>query len=165
MRPDAILINELQLGSSLSQAVHENRRGDFGLLLSMMVQDVRFQSQFQLDRTEQSEPRSMRQRFELAEPLPAQQEYKDASHSIEVADAFQQGGLTQSRLQDCLRPAALDVRGEYPYGLQQALNNAEPWAGKQEAIKEQMKTLPPQMDLADLIAQQRLQSQYLHSTA
>ncbi|WP_298445368.1 VC2046/SO_2500 family protein [uncultured Ferrimonas sp.] len=163
MRTDAILVNELQLGDSLSQAVQQDRRGDFSLLLAMMVQDVRFQSQFQLKKDDQGEALPLRQQMQLSEPQPLTEQYQQDSRAQANADAFHQGGLAQSRLQHCLQPEPLDLRGEHPVGLQQALENAEPWQSKREQVAKQMTTFPQQMDLANLIAQQRLQSAALYA--
>ncbi|SHG75324.1 VC2046/SO_2500 family protein [Ferrimonas marina] len=163
MRTDAILVNELQLGDALNQAVLQDRRGEFGLLLSMLVQDVRFQSQFQLQRDELGEPIDARRALELPEPAPLEQEYREAQ--VSVAEAFQQGGLVQSRLQHCLVPEPVSSRGEHGHGLTEALSNAEPWSDRPAAVAQQMRQLPPQVDLADLIAQQRLQSEALHRAA
>ncbi|QIZ76329.1 VC2046/SO_2500 family protein [Ferrimonas lipolytica] len=165
MRTDAILVNELQLGDSLNQAVQQDRREDFSLLLAMMVQDVRFQSQFQLGKDEQGDNVSVRQQLHLAEPQALVSQYQQEGRTIVNADAFQQGGLVQSRLQNCLQPEAVDIQGQHPYGIQQALNNAEPWVSKRQQVAVQMQRFPQQMDLANLIAQQRIQSNALLAAA
>ena len=46
------LTHELQLGEQLNESIHNNRRSDFSLMLAMLVDDVREQSQFKLPRTE-----------------------------------------------------------------------------------------------------------------
>ncbi|MBY6185821.1 hypothetical protein KUV89_04095 [Marinobacter hydrocarbonoclasticus] len=165
MRAEGILVNEWQLGSALNQAVHQGRRGEFGLLLSMMVQDVRYHGRFQLEKTPEGEPLPLRQRFELPDAEPTLERYPNIERGEACARAFQQGGLAQSRLQHCLTPEPLEVRGEHPFGMTQALANAEPAARQPEALARRMQVFPAQMDLADLIAEQRLQSAALHIAA
>lgn len=165
MRPEGILVNEWQLGSALNQAVHQGHRGEFGLLLSMMVQDVRYHGNFQLEKTPEGEPLPLRHRFELPDDAPTVGHYSDTLRSDACAHAFHQGGLPQSRLQQCLTPEPLDVRGEHPYGLSEALSNAEPAARNPQTLASQMRVFPAQMALADLIAEQRLQSAALRACA
>ena len=46
--PDNILLHELQLGEQLNDSVVQARRADFSLMLAMLAEDVREQSQFVL---------------------------------------------------------------------------------------------------------------------
>ncbi|ADN76429.1 hypothetical protein Fbal_2226 [Ferrimonas balearica DSM 9799] len=165
MRPEGILINEWQLGSALNQAVHQGHRGEFGLLLSMMVQDVRYHGSFQLEKTEQGEPLPLRQRFELPEPQPTISRFPDIHRSEACAQAFHQGGLVQSRLQQCITPEPLDIRGEHCHGMSEALANAEPVSRQPDSLAQKLRVFPAQMALADLIAEQRLQSAALRAVA
>ncbi len=165
MRAEGILVNEWQLGSALNQAVHQGHRGEFGLLLSMMVQDVRFHGSFQLEKTAEGEPLPLRHRFELPEEAPTVGHYDDTARSDACARAFHQGGLPQSRLQYNLMPEPLDIRGDHPRGLAEALANAEPATRQPQALASRMRVFPAQMALADLIAEQRLQSAALRACA
>jgi len=47
-----ILLHELQLGEQLNESVHQARRADFSLMLAMLCDDVREQSQFILPKSE-----------------------------------------------------------------------------------------------------------------
>jgi len=48
MQIDDLLITESQLNSRLNNSVHENRRGEFALLLAMLSHDALDFSQFHL---------------------------------------------------------------------------------------------------------------------
>ena len=52
MQIDDLLITESQLNSRLNNSVHENRRGEFSLLLAMLSHDALDFSQFHLPKTE-----------------------------------------------------------------------------------------------------------------
>ncbi|WP_051202264.1 VC2046/SO_2500 family protein [Ferrimonas senticii] len=165
MRTDAILVNELQLGNALSSAVTESRRSDFGLMLAMLVQDARCFAEFQLPSASSNPALSLRQRLQLPDEAPMVRQYCEDQRAIRCAEAFQQSGLTQSRLQQCLEPEPLELRGPYPFGLQQAFNNAEPWSQAMPQMATNPKPLPPHKQLADIIAEQRLQSAALVAVA
>jgi hypothetical protein len=45
------LLHELQLGEQLNECVHQSRRSDFSLMLAMLCDDVREQSQFILPKS------------------------------------------------------------------------------------------------------------------
>ncbi|MBY5991905.1 VC2046/SO_2500 family protein [Ferrimonas balearica] len=165
MRPEGILVNEWQLGNALNQAVHQDRRGDFGLLLSMMVQDVRYHGSFELLKDEDQQPLPLRRRFDLPEAAPLSGEYRDSGRAAACAAAFHQGGLLQSRLQHCLQPEPLDNRGAHPHGLALAIANAEPVARPEKDTALARRRLRPTVALSDLIAEQRLQSQALQAVA
>jgi len=68
-----ILTEELQLGEQLNHCVHQKRRADFSLMLSMLTDDVRAFSEFNLPQTSFIEKAQdevlLRKRFDL--PLPA----------------------------------------------------------------------------------------------
>ncbi|MFI3245493.1 MAG: VC2046/SO_2500 family protein [Ferrimonas sp.] len=161
MRIDADFTKEMNLGQRLNQAVNQQRRSDFSLMLAMMVQDVRYQGQFQLLRQEDGQPLPLRRQFQLPDEAPLEEQFNRDQRNIENAKAFQIGGLVQARLQDCLAPSPLSVRGRYCAGLQQAIENSEPWVTRPDPHKPQFKPLPPGVDLADLISEQRLQSETL----
>lgn len=48
----SVLLHELQLGEQLNESVVQARRADFSLMLAMLTEDVREQSQFLLPQTE-----------------------------------------------------------------------------------------------------------------
>jgi hypothetical protein len=50
----SVLLHELQLGEQLNESVVQARRADFSLMLAMLTEDVREQSQFLLPQTEET---------------------------------------------------------------------------------------------------------------
>jgi hypothetical protein len=50
----SVLLHELQLGEQLNESVVQARRADFSLMLAMLTEDVREQSQFLLPQTEEA---------------------------------------------------------------------------------------------------------------
>ena len=48
-----VLLHELQLGEQLNESVEQTRRADFSLMLAMLAEDVREQSQFLLPKSEE----------------------------------------------------------------------------------------------------------------
>ncbi|WP_299574787.1 VC2046/SO_2500 family protein [uncultured Shewanella sp.] len=117
------LVNELQLGNRLNDAIEHDRRGEFGLLLSMLSIDARDMSQFQLDK-ELNIDEKLHKTFELPKE---QQLVCDLSQqeAINNAEEFQRGGASQFHLTQALRPEALVTRGEYQDDMQRVLANCD----------------------------------------
>ena len=66
------LLHELQLGEQLNESVVQTRRADFSLMLAMLADDVREQSQFLLPQTPETTPAdvtniALRKQFNLPE--------------------------------------------------------------------------------------------------
>ncbi|WP_169306987.1 VC2046/SO_2500 family protein [Ferrimonas sediminicola] len=157
MQAEAILVNEWQLGDSLSQAIQTDRRSDFGLMLAMLSQDVRLHAEFQLPKVSQPESEDLRRRFSLPEPEQTKAHYCDAQRSCRIANAFHQSGLAQSRLQQCLDPDALVYEGEHSAAMQLALDNCSP-SVKCPQVHQLAARQPGHWRLEQLLAAQRLQA-------
>lgn len=108
------LIHEQQLGNKLNHCVIEQRRADFALMLSMLTNDVREISEFQLEEqsTEGSQEIDWRKYFNL----PKEQSL--ALSSLEQIDRFNQVNLIDGhrevdlRLQDALKSKPLAFRDD-----------------------------------------------------
>ncbi|MDP5292311.1 VC2046/SO_2500 family protein [Oceanimonas sp. CHS3-5] len=100
-----LLINDSQLGDSLNQAVHQGRRGDFGLLLAMLSDDARDLPRIEEPAAETGEP-DWRAHFALPEPTPPL--FADGVDHIRAAGLSRLAGELQ---QDSLR-LLLAMRGE-----------------------------------------------------
>lgn len=113
----ANIINEIQLGTGISQAVLQGRRADFALLMSLFSNDVRdFTPAEQVAETPETDAR-LRQKFGLipAQQLRATQEsYAD---SATQAQHFHDGGLPAAKLQHYLHPEALTYSPENTAGF------------------------------------------------
>lgn len=112
-----ILLHELQLGEQLNKSVHQARRADFSLMLAMLCDDVREQSQFILPKedvssVEQSKHtnEALRKYFDLPEQAPL------ALKSIEQISQFNQSqliadnDLASIQLSNALSPKPLTFR-------------------------------------------------------
>lgn len=74
------LLHELQLGEQLNECVHQSRRADFSLMLAMLCDDVREQSQFILPKSlpddgtsidrDKANTRTLRKYFDLPKEAP-----------------------------------------------------------------------------------------------
>ena len=106
---DQLLIDELQLGQNLNQAIHEGRRSDFGLLLALLSPDVQDQPWVADRLPEAPASKDWRQHFSLpaARPLECDEQSPDRMAAYHQAAA--QGGQAACRLLDCLHPEALVI--------------------------------------------------------
>ncbi|WMC11321.1 VC2046/SO_2500 family protein [Oceanimonas pelagia] len=100
-----LLINDSQLGDSLNRAVHQGRRGDFGLLLAMLSDDARDLPRIDEPAAGLSEP-DWRAHFALPEPTPPL--FAEAVDQARATGLSQLAGELQ---QDSLR-LLLAMRGE-----------------------------------------------------
>ncbi|WP_144208118.1 VC2046/SO_2500 family protein [Shewanella donghaensis] len=117
------LVNELQLGNRLNDAVEHHRRGEFALLLSMLSNDARDMAQFQLD-NDLSNDEKLYKQLDIPQP---QALVCDLSQSVAInnADAFYGNGLSQFHLHQALKPEAVVTRGKYDEDLQITLSNCD----------------------------------------
>ncbi|WP_153913179.1 VC2046/SO_2500 family protein [Shewanella sp. TC10] len=117
------LVNELQLGNRLNDAIEHDRRGEFALLLSMLSIDARDMSQFQLDK-ELNLDEKLYKAFELPQK---QQLVCDLSQqqAVNHADDFHISGASQFHLKQALQPEALVTRGKYEDDMQIVLANCD----------------------------------------
>lgn len=105
---NSLLSHELQLGEQLNQCVHSQRRSDFSLMLAMLADDVREQSQFKLPQTELPEVdnsnEALRKRFHLPKQAPL------GLSSTEQIEAFSQADkVAGNKLADIKLSAALNA--------------------------------------------------------
>jgi hypothetical protein len=114
-----ILLHELQLGEQLNESVHQARRADFSLMLAMLCDDVREQSQFVLPKAEESSADQsiqnnevLRQHFDLPKQAPL------ALKNIEQINQYNQGqliadnDLVSVQLSNALSPKPLAFRDD-----------------------------------------------------
>lgn len=111
-----LLIDELQLGVQLNKSVHTRRRSDFGLMLSMLTDDVLAFSQFKLPETVQGKREenedTLRNFFELPKkPLLALKNTEQISQYSQ-GEYFQKGEGTAFHLNEALSPKPLAFRDD-----------------------------------------------------
>ena len=122
-----ILVEEFQLGETLNQCVHSNRRSDFALLLSMLTDDVLAHSQFSLPKTEQQakeySDESLRKQFELAEKAPLALKDLEDLGEFDQAQLVAEQQLATLHLQNSLKPKALAFRDDVKHINQDVMTN------------------------------------------
>lgn len=113
MQIDAdILINEHQTGEKLSQAVHEARRADFGMILAMMSQNVLDHAAFALPTEDEGDPDSstaaLRAKFQVDKPQPfAANDASMIEQAFTHSQLVHSAGITSQKLSHHLNPAPL----------------------------------------------------------
>ena len=104
---DVMLVDELQLGSSLNHAVNSGSRAEFSLLLAMLSGDVCDAPQFSDPIKPATQKEDLRARFGLPPKQPCYAEEGDFERAGELSDALSQGGQQALGLLLCARQEPL----------------------------------------------------------
>lgn len=151
----ASIINELQFGTGISHAVHEGRRADFALILSMFSDDVRDNTPVEKIEQPQSSEQILRQRFELPEPQSLRSDQSSYEVSRAQANLFHTSGLPSAKLSHYLKPDALAYLPEDTYDLsEEVYHNLSAHQRRQLGEKEPKQLMPADL-YNQLIAAQR----------
>ena len=139
----ASIINELQFGTGINHAVHEGRRADFSLILSMFSDDVRDNTPVEkvdeIDTTEQA----LRQRFELQSPQQLRSDQSSYEMSAQQASLFHTSGLPSAKLSHYLKPDALTYLPEDTHDLpEEVYHNLSGHQRRSMGEKEQKELMP-----------------------
>lgn len=145
------LLHELQLGEQLNECVHQSRRSDFSLMLAMLCDDVREQSQFILPQTapidgtstesKQVTNQLLRKHFDLPDEAPL------ALKNIEQINQFNQGqlvadnNLTSLHLINALTPKPLAFRNDNKHIISEVLSNTTLVCQEKHAQKQADKVI------------------------
>ena len=126
----AILLHELQLGEQLNKSVHQARRADFTLLLAMLCDDVREQSQFTLPQTdvslvEQSKQttQTLRKHFDLPEQAPLALKDMAQINQYNQSQLIADDDLVSIQLSNALSPKPLTFRDDCQHIASNVLGN------------------------------------------
>lgn len=124
---EQFLLHELQLGGQLGDSIHQARRADFSLMLSMLADDVREHSQFSLPQSDKNynskiSNESLRKHFSLPNEKPL------ALRTMEELAGFNQGQsavdeFATIRLLNALKPNALAFRDDVKHVPTQVMSN------------------------------------------
>lgn len=116
------LLHELQLGEQLNECVHQARRSDFSLMLAMLCDDVREQSQFILPKnapldgtsTEKSlvNDKILRKHFDLPEEPPLALNKFEEIKQFNQGDIIAKNDLASLHLINALTPKPLAFRDD-----------------------------------------------------
>ncbi|MHC6526697.1 MULTISPECIES: VC2046/SO_2500 family protein [unclassified Vibrio] len=152
------IINELQFGNGINQAVHEGRRADFGLLLSMFSSDVRDTTPVEMINQTHTTEQLLRQRFELPVPQPLNADQSSYAISAHQAAQFHDAGLPSAKLCHYLTPDALAYLPEGTHGLpEEVYHNLSGHQRRQLAETEPRQALPA--DLYNQLVRAQRQAQ------
>jgi hypothetical protein len=122
----AHLINELQCGETINQAISQARRADFSLLLAMLSHEVtetvgitealpaQDMSETALETVLET---PLRTHFSLPQPQPLQSSQETYFRGASIASSFHDGGMAGAKLQNYLQPDALAYLPEQTYQL------------------------------------------------
>ncbi|QBF84701.1 queD-like protein [Shewanella maritima] len=122
MQIESALVNELHLGTRLNQDIHQNQRGDFGLILAMLSVDARDMAQFELEK-HLSLDQKLAKELQLPPKQPLLHDLSQQSDVVDHAHVFQQQGQSQFNLSQALLPEPQVIRGENDLDMQLCLSN------------------------------------------
>jgi hypothetical protein len=138
-----ILLHELQLGEQLNESVHQARRADFSLMLAMLCDDVREQSQFILPKADDNadgqskdNAKALRKHFDLPEQAPL------ALKSVEHINQYNQGQLVADndlvsiQLSNALSPKPLTFRDDKKHIASNILGNTSLTCQEKHSCKQ-----------------------------
>lgn len=113
------LLHELQLGEQLNESVHQARRADFSLMLAMLCDDVREQSQFVLPQQKLTEAAldscALRKRFDLPEKAPLALKNLEQINQYNQAQHVDESQLANIHLSNAMQPKPLAFRDDAQY--------------------------------------------------
>ncbi|MGN0908925.1 MAG: VC2046/SO_2500 family protein [Succinivibrio sp.] len=104
---DVMLVDELQLGSSLNHAVNSGSRAEFSLLLAMLSEDVCDAPQFSDPIKTPARKEDLRARFGLPPKQPCYAAPGDFERAGELSEALGGGGRAALSLLLCARQEPL----------------------------------------------------------
>ncbi|WP_417762628.1 VC2046/SO_2500 family protein [Shewanella sp.] len=154
MQTTPVIVNELQLAPKLHQAVDQNHRGDFGLLLALLSQDACDWPQFHLQDGGSTE-QQLHKQFELPPTEPLLANLATDAVVTDNSATFAEQGATAFRLQQCLRPEALVIRGEHSMEMSEVIENLDLHSRSRYAGTA-INVLPQVPDFADQLTEQRM---------
>ncbi|WP_246047187.1 VC2046/SO_2500 family protein [Colwellia ponticola] len=122
------LLHELQLGEQLNESVVQSRRADFSLMLAMLAEDVREQSQFLLPQAQQKLPadvtnRSLRKQFNLPEEASLALSTLDELSQFNQVQAIVDNSLATLQLTNAMQPRPLAFRDDKKHINSNVLHN------------------------------------------
>ena len=101
------LVDELQLGQTLNQAISQGHRSEFSLLLAMLSPDVEDQPWVADQLVTASDPVDWRRKFELPKARPLAADAASHQRAVSVGEFVASGSLLTAHLLDCLEPEPL----------------------------------------------------------
>jgi len=153
------LLHELQLGEQLNECVHQSRRSDFSLMLAMLCDDVREQSQFILPKSapidgtstdiKEVNNKTLRKHFDLPDEAPLALKNMQQINRYNQSQLIIDNDLASLHLSNAISPNPLAFRDDKKHIESNILTNTnlicqEKHANKQEG---QVMNKPLNMDV------------------
>jgi hypothetical protein len=122
------LLHELQLGEQLNESVVQTRRADFSLMLAMLAEDVREQSQFLLPKATEPAPVdvtniALRKQFNLPDKAPLALSTPDGVKQFNQIQSIVDNDLATIHLANAMMPKPLAFRDDKNHIESQVLEN------------------------------------------
>ena len=122
------LLHELQLGEQLNESIEQTRRADFSLMLAMLAEDVREQSQFLLPKTEEVTAANLsnvalRKQFNLPDKAALALTKPTDVKLFNQAETIADNDLTNIHLTNAMMPKPLAFRDDKKHIETQVLEN------------------------------------------
>jgi hypothetical protein len=124
----SVLLHELQLGEQLNESVVQARRADFSLMLAMLTEDVREQSQFLLPQTEEAMAAdvtnaALRKQFNLPNEAALALTSLDDVKQFNQVQTIIDNDLANIHLTNAMMPKPLAFRDDKKHIESQVLQN------------------------------------------
>ncbi|KJY91864.1 queuosine biosynthesis protein QueD [Vibrio neptunius] len=137
------IINELQFGKGINHAVHEGRRADFALILSMFSDDVRDNTPIEKVNEQDTTEKALRRRFEIQPPQQIRSDQSSYPISAIQADMFHRAGLPSAKLTHYLHPEVLAYMPEDTHDLPEEIYNNLSGHQRRQLDEKEAKELIP----------------------
>ena len=123
-----VLLHELQLGEQLNESVEQTRRADFSLMLAMLAEDVREQSQFLLPKSEEETAvelsnLALRKQFNLPDKAKLALTTPNEVNQFNQAHTIVDNDLSNIHLTNAMMPKPLAFRDDNKHIESQVLEN------------------------------------------
>ena len=123
-----VLLHELQLGEQLNESVEQTRRADFSLMLAMLAEDVREQSQFLLPKSEEETAvelsnLALRKQFNLPDKAKLALTTPNEVNQFNQAHIIVDNDLANIHLTNAMMPKPLAFRDDNKHIESQVLEN------------------------------------------
>ena len=123
-----VLLHELQLGEQLNESVEQTRRADFSLMLAMLAEDVREQSQFLLPKSQELTAAdlsnlALRKQFNLPDKAKLALTTPNEVNQFNQAHTIVDNDLANVHLTNAMMPKPLAFRDDNKHIESQVLEN------------------------------------------
>jgi len=145
------LLHELQLGEQLNECVHQSRRSDFSLMLAMLCDDVREQSQFILPQTspidgtstekDQITNQVLRKHFDLPDEAPLALKNLEQINQYNQAQIIADNDLASLHLSNALTPSPLSFRNDDKHVSSDVLANTTLVCQEKHLLQQETKVV------------------------